>query len=78
MAELNKDYRCGTCGNVVKVLQSGIGELVCCGQPMNIVVEEAPATTETTLPGQPEQSMPPVPETPKTPTEELNQEKPQV
>jgi len=40
MAELNKDYKCSICGNLVKVLQAGIGELVCCGQPMNVVTEE--------------------------------------
>ena len=27
-------YRCEVCGNVVKVLKVGGGELVCCGQPM--------------------------------------------
>ncbi len=74
MAEINKNYKCAICGNLVKVLQAGIGELVCCGQPMNIVTEgvspeqkppseESPTTTEPTPSG--EQSMPPVPETPK-------------
>jgi len=27
-------YRCKVCGNIVEVLQSGAGELVCCGVPM--------------------------------------------
>jgi len=27
-------YRCMVCGNVVKVLKVGGGQLVCCGQPM--------------------------------------------
>ncbi len=27
-------YLCGICGNVVKVIEEGKGELVCCGQPM--------------------------------------------
>ena len=28
-------YKCNICGNIVEVLHSGAGELVCCGQPMN-------------------------------------------
>ncbi|CVK31340.1 desulfoferrodoxin FeS4 iron-binding domain-containing protein [Methanoculleus bourgensis] len=31
-------YTCEICGNVVKVLEVGGGELVCCGEPM--VLEE--------------------------------------
>lgn len=27
-------YRCNICGNIVEVLVSGTGELVCCGEPM--------------------------------------------
>jgi superoxide reductase len=27
------------CGNIVEVLHGGRGELVCCGQPMNLMVE---------------------------------------
>lgn len=27
-------YRCPVCGNIVEVLHAGVGELVCCGQPM--------------------------------------------
>ena len=27
-------YRCDICGNVVKVITAGGGELVCCGVPM--------------------------------------------
>jgi len=27
-------YRCGICGNMVALIKSGGGELVCCGQPM--------------------------------------------
>jgi len=34
MTELNQIYKCGICGNIVEVLHSGIGTLVCCGQPM--------------------------------------------
>jgi superoxide reductase len=88
MAEMNKNYKCSICGNLVKVLEAGIGELVCCGQPMNIVTEEVsteqkPMAEETSTPistpseqsEQPQQSMPPAPE---TPTEESGQGEPQV
>lgn len=30
-------YKCEVCGNIVEVLHSGAGELVCCGQPMNLM-----------------------------------------
>ncbi|RMD58868.1 desulfoferrodoxin [Candidatus Parcubacteria bacterium] len=29
-------YRCAICGNMVEVIRVGGGELVCCGQPMNL------------------------------------------
>ncbi len=29
-------YLCELCGNKVEVLESGAGELVCCGQPMEL------------------------------------------
>ncbi len=32
-------YKCGVCGNIVEVLHVGGGELVCCGQPMNLLIE---------------------------------------
>ncbi len=27
-------YKCNICGNIVEVLHTGVGELVCCGAPM--------------------------------------------
>ena len=39
MTEKNQVYKCGLCGNIVEVLHTGAGELVCCGQPMDLVVE---------------------------------------
>jgi len=45
MAELNKSYKCNVCGNIVKVIEAGIGELACCGQPMAIVEEQAAGIT---------------------------------
>jgi len=32
-------YKCEICGNIVEVLHEGKGELVCCGQPMKLFVE---------------------------------------
>lgn len=32
-------YKCEICGNIVEVLHEGRGELVCCGQPMKLFVE---------------------------------------
>lgn len=39
MAERLEIYKCDVCGNIVEVLHGGGGELVCCGQPMNLLVE---------------------------------------
>jgi len=44
MSEINKDYKCNVCGNVVKVIQAGVGTLVCCEQPMVLVVENMQPT----------------------------------
>lgn len=30
-------YRCNVCGNIVEVLHAGKGELVCCGEPMELL-----------------------------------------
>ncbi|HSW35156.1 MAG TPA: desulfoferrodoxin FeS4 iron-binding domain-containing protein [Candidatus Limnocylindrales bacterium] len=29
-------YKCQVCTNVVKVVESGVGLLVCCGEPMEL------------------------------------------
>ncbi len=39
MAKKLEVYKCGVCGNIVEVLHAGKGNLVCCGQPMNLLVE---------------------------------------
>ncbi len=39
MAERLQVYKCETCGNIVEVLVGGAGELVCCGKPMKLMVE---------------------------------------
>lgn len=38
MTELRQIYHCPICGNVVEVLFAGAGELVCCGEPMKLLV----------------------------------------
>ena len=39
MAEKLQVYKCEACGNIVEVLHGGGGELVCCGDPMVLFVE---------------------------------------
>jgi superoxide reductase len=51
MAEKLQIYKCAVCGNIVEVLYGSTGELVCCGQPMDLLDEkEADATTEKHVP----------------------------
>ncbi|MFH1656508.1 MAG: desulfoferrodoxin [Candidatus Nealsonbacteria bacterium] len=40
MTQQKQIYRCNVCGNIVEVLHSGEGELVCCGQPMELFKEK--------------------------------------
>jgi desulfoferrodoxin-like iron-binding protein len=37
MAQVNETYLCEICGNKVKVIEAGGGELVCCGEAMTKV-----------------------------------------
>lgn len=37
MTQLNQVYKCNVCGNIVKVVHTGVGELVCCNQPMELL-----------------------------------------
>ena len=39
MAKKLEVYKCDVCGNIVEVLHAGGGQLVCCGQPMKLQVE---------------------------------------
>lgn len=41
MTEQLQVYKCEVCGNIVEVLHEGAGELVCCGEPMKLLVEGA-------------------------------------
>ncbi|MCK5107612.1 MAG: desulfoferrodoxin [Nanoarchaeota archaeon] len=40
MTQKNGLYKCEICGNVVSVIEAKMGELVCCGAPMNLLVEK--------------------------------------
>ena len=40
MTEKLELYKCNICGNIVEVVLSGEGELVCCGQPMELLAEK--------------------------------------
>ena len=44
MAEKLQIYKCSVCGNIVEVLHGGIGELVCCNKPMELLGEKTADT----------------------------------
>ncbi len=51
MAKQLDIFKCDVCGNVVELLHVGVGELVCCGQPMVRMDEKtADSTTEKHVP----------------------------
>jgi desulfoferrodoxin-like iron-binding protein len=35
--EVGQEFRCNICGNEVEVTKAGGGELVCCGEPMELM-----------------------------------------
>lgn len=39
MTEKLQIYKCEICGNIVEMLHAGEGELVCCGAPMKLFLE---------------------------------------
>jgi superoxide reductase len=41
MTQRMEIYKCQICGNIVEVIHAAGGELVCCGQPMNLLVAGA-------------------------------------
>ena len=40
MTEQKQIYKCNICGNIIEVLHAGAGELICCGQPMELLNEK--------------------------------------
>ena len=45
MTQVGQIYKCAVCGNTIEIKAAGVGELVCCGQPMGLVSgkQETPA-----------------------------------
>ncbi|MGQ9661995.1 MAG: desulfoferrodoxin [Kiritimatiellia bacterium] len=39
MAKRMDVYKCEICGQIIEVLHEGVGTLVCCNQPMKLMVE---------------------------------------
>lgn len=51
MTKLKEIYKCELCGNIVEVLHTGAGELVCCGKNMVLLEEKTKdAATEKHVP----------------------------
>ena len=51
MTKVKQIYKCEVCGNIVEVLHDGVGELICCGQPMKLKEEQTKdASTEKHVP----------------------------
>jgi superoxide reductase len=46
MTERTQIYKCGVCGIVAEVLDGGAGELVCCGQPMQLMTARTEDSTK--------------------------------
>lgn len=41
MTQIKQIYKCSVCGNIVEVVHAGGGELVCCGKPMVLLIENS-------------------------------------
>ncbi len=51
MTERTQNYKCQVCGNIVEILHTGAGTLVCCNQPMTLLTENTTdAATEKHVP----------------------------
>jgi superoxide reductase len=37
MTEIDQIYRCSVCGNIIEILHSGEGQLVCCSKSMELL-----------------------------------------
>lgn len=40
MTKKKQVYKCNICGNIVEILHTGAGQLVCCEQPMQLLQEK--------------------------------------
>jgi superoxide reductase len=51
MTNLKEIYKCDVCGNIVEILHEGVGQLVCCNEPMKLQTENTvDAATEKHIP----------------------------
>ncbi len=41
MTQTNQIYKCSVCGNIVEVVNMGVGQLVCCGKEMELLVPKS-------------------------------------
>jgi len=41
MTDLKEVYKCEICGNIIEVIHEGSNSLVCCGEPMKLMKENA-------------------------------------
>lgn len=46
MTEIREIYKCNVCGNIVEVVHTGVGELVCCGEPMQLMKPQTEDSTK--------------------------------
>ena len=46
MTKKQQIFKCEICGNIVEVLHAGEGQLVCCEQPMKLLVENSEDAAE--------------------------------
>lgn len=46
MTRKQQIFKCEICGNIVEVLHAGVGQLVCCDQPMTLLVENSEDAAE--------------------------------
>ena len=40
MPKIKEIYKCNICGNIIEILHEGIGQLVCCDEPMELMKEK--------------------------------------
>ena len=44
MTETKQVYRCNVCGNIIEVLHSGFGKIICCNNEMELLKEKNEGT----------------------------------
>jgi superoxide reductase len=50
MTQVGQIYKCVICSNTIEVKTAGVGELVCCGQPMGLVPAKQETPAAETMP----------------------------